>query len=190
LRVHLTRGVLGEVRREGGAFFAELRGITHRLAEESGRLYTATCNADLGDARCGVDLDDPAFKGAGTVIAADGGGALLASGLDGFADGWFTGGRLSFTSGANAGLSVEVKEHRREDAGARLALWQLMPEPVAPGDGVTVTAGCDKRFDTCRDRFANALSFRGFPHIPGNDFLLSYPDPGAARQSGSNVLPW
>ena len=190
LRVHLARGVLGEVRREGGAFFAELRGITHRLAEESGRLYTATCNADLGDTRCGVNLDDPAFKGEGSVLSADAGGGLIASGLGAFADGWFTGGRLTFTSGANAGLSVEVKEHRASESGARLAPWQRMPEPVAPGDAFTVTAGCDKRFDSCRDRFANAVNFRGFPHIPGNDFLISYPSPGESHQSGSNVLPW
>ena len=55
LKVLLMKGALGEVRREGAAFAAELRSLTHRLAEDSGRLYTATCNADLGDARCTVD---------------------------------------------------------------------------------------------------------------------------------------
>ena len=41
---------------------------------------------------------------------------------------------------------------------------------------------CDKRFATCRDRFANGINFRGFPAIPGNDFVISYPVPG--RGSG------
>jgi uncharacterized phage protein (TIGR02218 family) len=67
LRVLLSAGVLGEVRREGTAFTAEMRGLAHRLQEESGRLYTATCSADLGDARCTVDLGDPAFRGSGAV---------------------------------------------------------------------------------------------------------------------------
>ena len=53
-----------------------------------------------------------------------------------------------------------------------------MPEPIAIADAFTVTAGCDKRFATCRDRFANGGNFRGFPHIPGNDFVISYPVPG------------
>ncbi len=63
LHVLLAKGVLGEVRREGAAFTAELRSLAHRLNEESGRLYTATCSADLGDARCQIDLGNPAFHG-------------------------------------------------------------------------------------------------------------------------------
>ena len=50
-----------------------------------------------------------------------------------------------------------------------------MAEPIAPGDTFTVTAGCDKTFATCRDRFANTLNFRGFPQIPGNEVVSSYP---------------
>jgi uncharacterized phage protein (TIGR02218 family) len=50
-----------------------------------------------------------------------------------------------------------------------------MTHPIAPGDGFTVSAGCDRRFASCRDRFANTVNFRGFPHMPGNDFALSYP---------------
>jgi uncharacterized phage protein (TIGR02218 family) len=42
-------------------------------------------------------------------------------------------------------------------------------------------AGCDKRFANCRDRFANTVNSRGFPHIPGNDFVISYPLPGRAQ---------
>jgi uncharacterized phage protein (TIGR02218 family) len=59
-----------------------------------------------------------------------------------------------------------------------------MPEPLVAGDAFTVTAGCDKRFATCRDRFANAANFRGFPHIPGNDFLVSYPVIGESGHDG------
>ncbi|MEO7224251.1 MAG: DUF2163 domain-containing protein [Devosia sp.] len=35
--------------------------------------------------------------------------------------------------------------------------------------------GCDRRLSTCRERFDNVANFRGFPHIPGNDFVLRYP---------------
>ncbi len=34
---------------------------------------------------------------------------------------------------------------------------------------------CDKRFATCRDDFSNTENFRGFPHIPGPDFVLAGP---------------
>jgi len=178
LSVLLARGVLGEVRREGAAFSAEVRSLAHRLDEETGRLYTATCAADFGDARCTVDLANPAFHSSGTVAALAGASAFHAAGLGAFADGWFTAGKLAFTSGANAGFAVEVKTHRVALDGVLLELWQRAPETVAPGDAFTVTAGCDKRFATCRDRFANAVNFRGFPHIPGNDFVIAYPVPG------------
>ena len=187
LRVLTAKGVLGEVRRAGAAFSAELRSLAHRLNEESGRLYTATCNADLGDARCTVDLNASALRGAGAVIALAATSSFTASGLGAFADGWFTAGKLSWTSGANAGLAVEVKSHRVESGVVTLTLWQAMPEPVAEGDAFIVTAGCDKRFATCRDRFSNSVSFRGFPHIPGNDFVMRYPAPGEPGNDGKSL---
>lgn len=184
LKVLLAAGVLGEIRRAGASFTAELRGPAHRLAEESGRLYTATCSADLGDARCTVDLVSPAFRGSGAVIAPQAGSVFTASGLGAFADGWFTAGRLSWTSGANAGLAVEVKTHRASGGSVVLTLWQVMPEPIAAADAFVVTAGCDKRFAACRDRFANVANFRGFPHIPGNDFVIRYAVPGEPGNTG------
>lgn len=72
LHVLLSRGVLGEVRREGQAFAVELRSLADRLNEESGRRYTATCSADLGDSRCRVDLGNAAFRGEGAVAAITG----------------------------------------------------------------------------------------------------------------------
>jgi uncharacterized phage protein (TIGR02218 family) len=186
LNVLLAKGALGEVRREGSAFAAELRSLAHRLAETSGRLYTATCAADLGDLRCTVDLTDAAFRGSGTVTVLAGAGIFAASGLDTFDDGWFTAGKLTFTSGANDGLAVEVKTHRTKDT-VTLELWQQMPEPIAIGDTFTITAGCDKRFDTCLNRFANTINFRGFPHIPGNDFVVSYPNAGEAGHDGGKL---
>ena len=175
LRVLTARGTLGEVKREGMAFTAELRGLADLLSQESGRLYTAKCSADLGDTRCRFDLTNPAFCGNGSVGSLEGTSLLTASGLDGFVQGLFSEGRLLWISGANAGVAVEVKEHRVVGDEVRLSLWQVMAEPIAPGDTFTVTAGCDKTFATCRDRFANTLNFRGFPQIPGNDFVISYP---------------
>jgi uncharacterized phage protein (TIGR02218 family) len=187
LHVLMSRGHIGEVRREGRAFAAELRGLADALNAETGRLYTPTCAADLGDARCGVDLDDPLYRGEGEVSALNGVSAFVASGLAGFDDGWFTGGRLTFTGGANADDAMEVKRHRKEDDVVIVELWQAMALPIAPGDTFAVTAGCDKRFATCRDRFDNVLNFRGFPHIPGNDFIMRYALDGEPGHDGKSL---
>ena len=80
---------------------------------------------------------------------------------------------------------MEVKRHTVVSGAVTLELWQQMGKPVAVGDTFAVTAGCDKQFTTCRSRFSNADNFRGFPHIPGNDYVISVPrqtdieDPGA-----------
>lgn len=183
----LGKGSLGEVRREGQAFAAEMRGLADRLNEQSGRLYTATCAADLGDDRCTVDLSNPAYIGSGTIAALSGTSSFFASGLDAFADNWFTAGRLTFTGGANADLAVEVKSHRVMADGVTFELWQAMPEALAIGDTFSVTAGCDKRFDTCRGRFNNAINFRGFPQIPGNDFVVRYAVSGEPGNDGKSL---
>jgi uncharacterized phage protein (TIGR02218 family) len=188
LAVLLSRNVIGEVGRAGSAFTAELRGLSHRLAETSGRLFTATCSADLGDNLCGLDLDAPAFRGSGSIVSVDATSTFHVAGLDGFADGWFTAGRLTWSAGANSGLAVEVKLHRSGNGGVTLQLWQAMPEPVSVDDGFDVTAGCDKRYSTCRDRFANTINFRGFPHMPGNDFVVRYPVQGEPGHTGARLL--
>jgi uncharacterized phage protein (TIGR02218 family) len=185
LKVMTACGTLGEVKREGQAFSAELRGLADVLSQESGRLYTAKCSADLGDARCKVDLSLSMWRGEGAVVSPETSSVVVVSGLDTFADGFFTAGRLVWISGANAGLSVEIKEHRIAVGVVRLSLWQSVPEPIASGDTFTVTAGCDKTFATCRDRFANTVNFRGFPHIPGNDFVVAAPSVGAGNDGGS-----
>jgi len=187
LRVLLSNGTLGEVRREGAAFAAEVRGLADRLAEQKGRLYTASCSADLGDVHCGIDLTSATFRGTGAIVALTGTSAFTASGLSDFDDGWFTAGCLVWTSGANSDLAMEVKRHSVDGATVSIELWQAMPQPLAPGDGFTVTAGCDKRFSTCRDRFANSINFRGFPHIPGNDFIVRYPVSGEPGNDGGSL---
>jgi uncharacterized phage protein (TIGR02218 family) len=177
-RVLMRSGSLGEVRRSGTAFTAEVRGLAHYLQQPKGRLFQSSCDADLGDARCGVDLDAPAFRGTGTVLAAAGPRLFTASGLAAFAAGWFTRGLVTFTSGANAGRAQEVKRHTLSGTEATLELWQPMAFAITPGDTFTVTAGCDKQLATCRDKFANAVNFRGFPHMPGPDYVLAVAKPG------------
>jgi uncharacterized phage protein (TIGR02218 family) len=185
LRLLLSRATLGEVKREGEAFSAELRGLADKLSQESGRLYTARCTADLGDTRCKIALAAAGLNGAGTVSRLLGVSAIAVEGLGDFAEGIFTAGCLTWTSGANSGLAVEIKEHRIAGGEVQLTLWQAMSETISEGDAFTITAGCDKRFETCRDRFANSINFRGFPHIPGNDFVIAGVDAAANNDGGS-----
>lgn len=186
-RLLVRKGSLGEVRRREGAFTAEIRGLAHYLNQETGRRFQFGCDADLGDTRCGVDLASPAYNGAGTVTAGASAHAFTTSGLEDFANGWFAGGLLTWTAGANTGTRVEVKRHVA-GAAASFELWRNMPSAIAPGDTFTVTAGCNKLFTTCRAKFANSVNFRGFPHIPGNDAVIRYPKSGDPKLDGSSLF--
>jgi uncharacterized phage protein (TIGR02218 family) len=170
-RVLMRSGSIGEVRRSGTGFTAELRGLAHYLQQPKGRLLQLTCDADLGDARCKIDLSSPAFRGAGTIIAASSARRFTVSGLDTFETGFFSRGLLTFTSGASEGLKIEVKSHMKLGGADAVELWADAEAPPAEGDEFIVTAGCDKRIETCKARFSNVINFRGFPSMPGNKFL-------------------
>lgn len=174
-RALVKSATIGEVAREGARFVAELRGPAHALARATGRVYQRQCDARLGDARCGVDAASAAYVGAGTVASAADEARFTASGLAAFDDGWFAHGRLTWTSGASAGLEAHVKSHTVGEGGARLDLWLPSPAPIAAGDAFEVVAGCDRRAATCAGKFANLINFRGFHLMPGNDFAVSYP---------------
>jgi uncharacterized phage protein (TIGR02218 family) len=173
-RLLLRKGHLGDVSHGDLGFTAELRGLAHLLDQPQGRVFGHGCDARLGDARCGAAL----APAAGTVLAGGDARRFEASGLAGFAAGWFERGELAFVTGANAGRSMETKSHVKSGSTATLELWQAMPGAVAAGDQFTVTPGCDKQFATCKSKFSNAANFRGFPHMPGNDFVGSYPNRG------------
>jgi len=180
-----ARYQLGEVRRAGGAFTAALLGPSARLSRPVGRSFSVQCDARLGDARCGVDLNDPAYSASGAVDQVIDRRRFSVTGLSLGAAGFFTHGTLVWTSGANAGLArAEILAHASDTAGVSLTLALPAAFPVNQGDTFTARAGCDKRFTTCRERFANTDNFRGFPHLPGTDWLLTLPKSGKGNTGG------
>lgn len=190
LSVLLWSGRISRLVREGPRFTAEIAGPLAALDQVAGRTFGKLCDAALGDARCKADVSGSAFNGAGTVVSVHDNRRLVVTGLDGFAAGWFAHGRLVFASGAATDLVAQVAAHQAGAAGVALVLRERPLAEVAAGDGFTVRAGCDKRYSTCRALFGNSLNFQGFPHIPGDDFLMAYPrsdgrNDGTSRRGGS-----
>lgn len=177
-RVLMRTGSLGEVRRAGLNFTAEVRGLSHYLQQPKGRLYQFTCDADLGDSRCKVLLSNPLYRGEGTISDVLSERRFTASGLGAFAHDWFSRGLLTFTSGAADGQSIEVRAHSKVADTVTIELWAAVRAPLEVGQTFGVTAGCDKHLGTCKAKFANVANFRGFPHMPGNDFITSFAGKG------------
>jgi uncharacterized phage protein (TIGR02218 family) len=167
----IKRGNFGEISIGRGTFSNEIRGITQKLAQTLGDVVSPSCNADLGDTRCGIEMVEGSRKFSGvavsTIVAAQ--RAFTASGLTQTA-GFFDGGKVTWTTGLNTGLSKEIKTHT---AGGHIELQEPMPYSVAITDQGTFFTGCLKRFtEDCLGKFNNAPRFRGFPSIPGQDQMF------------------
>lgn len=177
-------GSIGEIRRAGGSFTAELRGLAEALNRPTGRVYQAPCGAVLGDAACGVDLSAPGYFAEAGVVSANG-ATLVLPALPDFEPGWFARGRLVVLDGAAEGLTGVVKRDHAENDARRIDLWSALRAGVAPGDRVRIEAGCDKSMDMCRFRFNNLLNYQGFPDIPGEDWMTAFPANSPEINGGS-----
>lgn len=184
-RVLMRKGNLGEVASGRSAFRAEIRGLAHKLNQTIGRIYQYTCDAALGDARCKVNLSQSAFRATATISNVTDNRLVQVTGLGAYANDWFARGLAEATTGANLGLTFELRGHINSGTQVTLEFWQPAPNTLEIGDQLTVSAGCDKSFNTCRSKFANGLNFRGFPLMPGNDFVTSYPRRGDGHTGGS-----
>lgn len=164
----MRKGWLGNVKTGRNNFIAELRGMMQPLQQTTGRLYTAACDAALGDVRCGIAL--ASYTVAGAVTTATSSRVFTDTSIV-QAAGYFNGGLLTWLTGDNATYQMEVKTQ----ASGVITLQQAMPNPTVIGDTYSISAGCDKILTTCRDKFNNVVNFRGHPYIPGMDAMIEGP---------------
>lgn len=186
LRVLMFKGTFGEIKRSDGAFEVELRGLAEALNVPVGRTIVRTCDRVLGDGKCGFEVERAEYVASGVANAGSSGVRVVCDRLGSFEEGWFRQGVLTWTSGENAGTVGLVKMDQTSGAdGRELFLWQQPGRPIEGGDAFKVVAGCDKSAETCRNKFGNFLNFRGFPHIPGEDWVTAYPKSGAVHDGSS-----
>jgi uncharacterized phage protein (TIGR02218 family) len=179
------RGSLGEIRRGNGAFEAELRGLSEALNKPVGRAYLRQCDRVLGDTKCRVDLFAAGFVGEDAVDTSSGRRVIALKNLAQFDEDWFLHGQTTWLTGANAGASGLIKVDRKRGLVHVIELWEETKFPIENGDVIRVHAGCDKQSRTCKEKFANFLNFRGFPHMPGEDWSLAYPVSGSEMNGAS-----
>ena len=156
----LMSGFLGEVSLIGIEYSVVLNSIESELQKPIGRTVKLKCDADLGDSRCGLVITPEAT----TVTTVN---SLLSFDDSALAepDSIYNGGKIEWLTGNNAGTTFDVK---RFTAGLNtVQLYEPVPYPIQVGDTANIYQGCDKTIETCRDIFANAVRFKGFPYLPG-----------------------
>lgn len=121
-------------------------------------LFQKQCNHVLYDMGCKLDNAFWKFPGTVTAIAADG-ITLEISECASKAAGWF-----------NLGF-IEKGYSRRmilSHAGSQVVLVNPM-QGLVEGDSVLVYTGCDRTYNTCKNKFANGANFMGWEWIPAKN---------------------
>ncbi|EHU1490321.1 DUF2163 domain-containing protein [Acinetobacter baumannii] len=121
-------------------------------------LYTPGCLNTLFDSACGLLSADFAVN---TTVGTNSTPNRILCDLS-QPQGWFTQGVVEFLEGANIGIKRTVRLH---EAGSLILTLPLLKMPEI-GEAIRVYPGCDKRLDTCTNRFNNRARFRGAPFVP------------------------
>ena len=167
----IRAGNLGEITvQKSGTWLSEGRGIMQPLQETYGRVYGPRCDAEFGDARCGFDASTRTQSGVVTAVASRG-----TFSVNGIGEDVFINGKVTWTSGLNNGLAMEIKNWTGSPSDT-VELFDYMPFNIQEGDTFTMVAGCDKNPSTCRSEFNNIENFRGYEFLPGSDSVLQYPN--------------
>jgi uncharacterized phage protein (TIGR02218 family) len=169
----IKRGTFGEISVGRGTFTNEVRGLTQALQQTLGEVVSPSCKADLFDVKCGVPMTEGVWKFSGVAVTATtidlqrSFSAALSQ-----EDGFFDGGKVTWLTGLNAGLSKEIKAQ----VGGAIELQEPMPHAIEVDDTAVFYAGCLKRDTDCQDKFSNIVRFRGFRSVPGQDQMFRGPE--------------
>ncbi len=184
----LRRGSLGEITRDADVFRAEFRSLAARLSEPKGRQLFHQCHADLGDPRCGIELNTPAYSRQVSITGKEAGNRLVIAGNTDIGTNWWSCGKLTFQSGPYANQPLRITSHIIEQGNHKLALWSPLTLEQSYPVIASIAAGCDKDWSNCQKKFRNIANFRGFPHMPGNDFVLAGPENQSAANNGGKLV--
>lgn len=165
------RGTIGSISRQGGQFSAELRGLTEQLNISRGQVFNRHSPLAVGD--------DPSIpRSAAVVVSAAPSGDEIRVQLAGFAPGWFAQGQMVILSGAAEGQSAAIKSDQVEGNERILKLFSSIGVALTPGTELALSPGPEKYNET-------GLYLGGFPHIPGEDWLVSVPRSDGSNDGGS-----
>lgn len=161
-------GTCGETVFSRSGWKTEFRSLIQQLKQPMAQLYSLTCTAQFGDARCGKAL---VWAGPYTVTSVDGlePDRIFTATAMAEADGFYEPGVVEWVTGDNAGAQMEVDENTSDE----VTLSLPMPSVVTVGDTFRIRQDCNKRdrerngvSGDCKDKHNNLVNFRGQPDIP------------------------
>jgi uncharacterized phage protein (TIGR02218 family) len=167
----LYRGIIGGVAEEAGGYQADLQSVKAALETDPVPRTSPTCRAKFCGPGCTLNPVRYTHEAQLSAIDLPSNAVAFASAPDAEL---FESGSLRWIDGPLAGQAMEIMSAE----GGWLVLDAVLDPALLIGTGALLREGCDHTLGTCRDRFRNAVNFRGEPFLPGNDLLTRYPQGG------------
>lgn len=168
-KLYVFNGFIDSIECVDGKFTASLKSLSSKLDVNIVKLYSPVCRCGFCDGKCGLNASNYTFSGEITYVENRQKFRTNSSEITEKESGYFNYGLLTFTGGGNLGESFEIKYI----TDGSINLFRNVTHELSLGDTFQIIAGCDKEFDTCVSKFSNAINFRGEPHVPGTEFILS-----------------
>ncbi len=173
---------IGNLKQRDQELTLEIRSLAARLQKQVREIYSPSCRASLGDARCGLSVAALQVTGTVTALGTNPARIFYDTGRTELTD-LFGYGKIEWldSGNLNAGLTEGVISYDPDSK--RVRLYRAMPYAIEVGQTYQLTQGCDRKIATCANRFANAINFRGEPWIPTEGELPLRQGPKARRRA-------
>lgn len=159
--VLLRSGYINDIKISGNVFVAEIYNVLSAFNNALCNVYSMSCRANLGDKLCKIDLAQYTYSGKIEKVISK---RIFFDSQISANNGHYKFGLVTFSSGANKGLSFQIADHIRKEV-----VFTIEPYfPISVGDTYLMIAGCNKSIDACFNKFNNVVNFRGEPYVPIN----------------------
>lgn len=177
----IGKGIIGDTTQGGSGYKAQVLTISAKLSQTPLiDVFSPSCRYTLGQGLCPVNLTSYQYSGTVTAVLPRSSLSRVRnrqffdSGIT-QSNGYYSLGKILWLTGANAGITAEVKDYF--SANDLISLWEPMPFEIQNGDTYIMTPGCNKSFDDHTVKFSlTADTYGGQPDLPGNDYLMRTPD--------------
>jgi uncharacterized phage protein (TIGR02218 family) len=164
--INVFSGYITSVISTSGLLKAKVQSYSDQLNNVIGDVYSPLCRANFCDSRCKLSIEN--FSFISHIDASINDVTFFSEEMKSKENGQFNYGYIEMISGANSDDKLYIKENHE----GVVVLSEVPKRKLMQGDQYKAVVGCNKKFETCVDKFNNAMNFRGEPHIPGYDQLL------------------
>lgn len=160
--VILTNGFIDSVSIVEDKVYFNIKGKLSLLEKTIGDTYSPLCRAKFCDKKCSLNIANYKFTGEIASVIEDTVFYTDDPIIKSKEKDYFKYGYLKFTNGENIGRTIEIKQSES----GNITISASLVKKIKVGDEFDIFVGCDKKFETCCEKFNNAVNFRGEPNLP------------------------